>query len=280
MAHTRFTLEVDNVLSDAQQLEIITALEPVAAAHGLKRSVDVRKPKLTVKIRPDEDASNPRVEWDNIGVMYCKHSRYDLGDKDADSPVIEEQGKEIDGRWLNEDEIAYVEDMLDSMIYEYNDDVEEESDLGCWGLWTAEGVAEVLRQIEHAEWEERSRVRDDIAIILPLYLYDHSGLTMSHGSFSCQWDSGQVGWHYITKDAFEENWKDLDSARRCLEAELGTYDDYLRGNVWFFEVLDEDGDTVDSCSGFYGDELEETGILDHLDNDLHEQAKEAWDERF
>ena len=30
-------------------------------------------------------------------------------------------------------------------------------------------------------------------IYLPLYLYDHSGITMNTTGFSCQWDSGQVG---------------------------------------------------------------------------------------
>ena len=29
---------------------------------------------------------------------------------------------------------------------------------------------------------------------LPLYLYDHSGLTIATTPFSCPWDSGQVGW--------------------------------------------------------------------------------------
>ena len=36
-------------------------------------------------------------------------------------------------------------------------------------------------------------------IILPLYLYDHSGISMKTTPFSCQWDSGQVGWIYVEK---------------------------------------------------------------------------------
>ncbi len=47
-------------------------------------------------------------------------------------------------------------------------------------------------------------------LMLPLYLYDHSGLAMSTGKFlraspSCRMDSGQVGWIYVSKeDALKE----------------------------------------------------------------------------
>ena len=40
---------------------------------------------------------------------------------------------------------------------------------------------------------------DRIAVILSLYLYDHSGITMSCSPFSCPWDSGQVGYIYLTR---------------------------------------------------------------------------------
>lgn len=41
-------------------------------------------------------------------------------------------------------------------------------------------------------------------VFLPLYLYDHSDLSISTGSFDCRWDSGQVGWIYATKDTFRK----------------------------------------------------------------------------
>ena len=36
-------------------------------------------------------------------------------------------------------------------------------------------------------------------IVLPVYLYDHSGIRISTSPFSCPWDSGQVGVIYCTK---------------------------------------------------------------------------------
>lgn len=43
-------------------------------------------------------------------------------------------------------------------------------------------------------------------IALPLYLYDHSGITMSTGGFSDSWDSGQVGFIYVTPERAKDEW--------------------------------------------------------------------------
>jgi hypothetical protein len=100
--------------------------------------------------------------------------------------------------------------------------------------------------------------RDDI-ISLPLYLYDHSGITIKTTPFHCPWDSGKVGFIYITKqDArnlfntkritkkFKENLLDI------LRKEVAVYDNYLNGEVYQFTVEDEQGNIVDSCGGFFG----------------------------
>jgi hypothetical protein len=101
---------------------------------------------------------------------------------------------------------------------------------------------------------------------LPLYLYDHGGITMSTGPFSCPWDSGQVGWIYVTLDQVKKEFgvKAVNGAIKkkviaCLESEVRVYDQYLRGAVWGYEYGD------DSCWGFLGDTLEETGLLEAID---------------
>ena len=51
-------------------------------------------------------------------------------------------------------------------------------------------------------WGEMSAYivkKEKVAVILPLYLYDHSGITISTGMFSCPWDSGQIGFIYVSK---------------------------------------------------------------------------------
>jgi hypothetical protein len=103
------------------------------------------------------------------------------------------------------------------------------------------------------------------AIVLPLGLYDHSGITMYVGSEPSPfdpggWDSGQVGYIYISKEKIRSEYsvkritkKLLARVTEYLRNEVKTYDDFLTGNVWGFVVEDENGNTVDSCWGFVGD---------------------------
>ncbi len=48
-----------------------------------------------------------------------------------------------------------------------------------------------------------------------------------------------------------------------MRGEVEVYDQYLRGDVWGFEVI-EDGEVKDSCWGFFGFDPLTNGILDHL----------------
>lgn len=113
--------------------------------------------------------------------------------------------------------------------------------------------------------EQRNRVYEVAAtkaIILPLYLYDHSGITMRSEPFSCAWDSGMVGYIYVTlADVREEHsaWrvsqKLYNRVLKSLEAEVEQFDQYLTGDVYGFNIVkDVDGEEVDvdSCWGFYG----------------------------
>lgn len=101
------------------------------------------------------------------------------------------------------------------------------------------------------------------AVILPLYLYDHSGITMNTTGFHCPWDSGRVGFIYATKQDIRDNygikrvWKGTEErARNLLEAEVKEYDRYLTGQVCGYQIEDPDGEDVDSCWG-YSDEVSE-----------------------
>ena len=60
------------------------------------------------------------------------------------------------------------------------------------------------------ELKEQIKKDHDIAVILPLYLYDHSGITISTEPFSCNWDSGQIGWAFVSKETVR---KELDYKR-------------------------------------------------------------------
>ncbi|MCK5502488.1 MAG: hypothetical protein KAI82_14725 [Tritonibacter mobilis] len=113
------------------------------------------------------------------------------------------------------------------------------------------------------------------AILLPVFLYDHSGLAMNTIGFHCPWDSSQVGYVHVTHEAVRKEFgvkrisKALcETAEDILRAEIVSYDAYLAGRVYGY-VIEQEGEEVDACWGFLGDyELdclsEARAFLDHL----------------
>ena len=101
---------------------------------------------------------------------------------------------------------------------------------------------------------------EDQAVILPIYMYDHSGITINTTGFSCPWDSGQIGFIYLSKEKArkEYGFKRLtaqikDKLTKYLTGEVKTYDQYLRGEVYGFMIM-EGEEVIESVSGFYGRE--------------------------
>ena len=130
-----------------------------------------------------------------------------------------------------------------------------------------------LKHGDFSGWDELSShlvTELNAKIIYPLYLYDHSGITISVGKFSCPWDSGQVGFVFATHDdikkEFGEGPEAEEKARKLLLAEVETYDNYLTGQVFGF-IVEKDGEDLDSCWGYFGeykDALEEAkSVVDH-----------------
>lgn len=193
--------------------------------------IETRKFKgYSIELVSDENPDSPR-NWDNLGVMFCAHGRYNLGDKQSSS----------------REEIDKVQNKKGTLS-------------------------------------------------LPVYLYDHSGLTMSTEPFSCQWDSGQVGIIYATREKILAEYgvkrvskKIKVDMYRILQNEVKTYSDYLEGNVIGIIVRNPQGEEIDSCYGHYPehdvkrgrhiyqyaiDEAESTIICDRA-----EQAKKLCAER-
>lgn len=124
------------------------------------------------------------------------------------------------------------------------------------------------------------------AVWLPLWIYDHSGVSMSCGlrtyPYNDRWDSSQAGW-IITVTSHKEQ------ALKQMIAEVNEYDAYLRDNVYWYttyrksesaELLniecDEfaDGwDYIDDCGGFIGDDIIENGMASTVGFGLEEAIK-------
>lgn len=120
--------------------------------------------------------------------------------------------------------------------------------------------------------EHIERILKKHFVILPLYLFDHSGITMRCTPFSCPWDSGQVGYIYAEKDKLRKEQIPEDRWELILRQEVETYDHYLTGAVYSYvvEALDyETGEyeVIDSCCGFFGHDIDENGMADALGYD-------------
>jgi len=120
-------------------------------------------------------------------------------------------------------------------------------------------------------------VADASSLCLPLYLYDHSGITISSKPFACPWDSGHIGYAVMTEKNIRDEWSgDREKALKYMQGQISTYDDYLCGNIYSFTVS-KDGWTVDSCGGFYGYDHEENGLLEAtreaIDRELKSDAE-------
>ncbi len=105
-----------------------------------------------------------------------------------------------------------------------------------------------FRDPEH--FEEFLIEEKDNIFYLPLYLYDHGGITMKTSPFNCGWDSGQVGYIYMTKKRAEE--ERLRDPFHNLECEVKQYDPYLVGNCYGYTIVDEKNNILDSVGGFIG----------------------------
>ena len=194
----------------------------------------------------DTNPESPR-SWDNLGTMICVHRRYNLGDIQADSNL--------------------------ECLQQIADDL---------------GITEIIEDLEMYEeiYDDEKHLQDWIKskedfVILPLYLYDHGGITMSTTSFSCRWDSGQVGYIYcptnkILKEYGNTNLSTLTRVEDILEDEVKTYDQYLTGDTYGFKLYKKEKcslghehlELIDSCYGFYGDDFKQNGIFGHIDSKL------------
>ena len=119
------------------------------------------------------------------------------------------------------------------------------------------------RSQDFTSWKDlKKTLAKNAAVILPIYMYDHSGQTVSTTPFSCPWDSGQIGYIYVDKQKAREAMqvkrltkKTIEHVKKLLESEVKTYDVWISGSVLGYEIIDNQNDEqIDSCWGYYSEE--------------------------
>lgn len=140
-------------------------------------------------------------------------------------------------------------------------------------------------------------------VVLPLFLLDHSGITIrtgtdlmtiddeqaatrSSGRFAgddAGWDTSFIGFVFDTADTRKacgcEDW-DADRIRESIEAEIETYDQFIRGEVYGY-TLHHNGERLeDSCWGFIGYECVEEEAKAAAEYAAHQVAREEREARY
>jgi hypothetical protein len=116
------------------------------------------------------------------------------------------------------------------------------------------------------------RLVERALIVVPLGLIDHSGISMyvgggAHMADPGGWDSGTVGYAYVTEEQLTklcgdgQKYREHDWLYEQVKGEVQVYDQYLRGEVYGFVIKDPDGEIVESCWGFLGDPEAEGGLI-------------------
>ena len=136
-------------------------------------------------VQPDDILISPREVDEHFGTMVCFHPRYALGDHH---------------NYMDKDDFLR-EMYLDTVGHDEAGMKRYERMVNIVSSRFRHGPKTEERAIDEA----MQKVISEKYLMLPLYLYDHSGLAMSTESFSgraphAEWDSGQVGWIYVSKE--------------------------------------------------------------------------------
>ncbi len=123
----------------------------------------------------------------------------------------------------------------------------------------------ILGDIQDMCEDEFDRIRNSSDYIsLPMYMYEHSGITTSTKPFNDYFDSGLLGMIYVELERAKKEWGEafsIQTVEEGLNAEVEEYNQYLTGDVWCYSVYDKnpeenkDAESLDSCCGFYGEDF-------------------------
>jgi hypothetical protein len=251
-----------------------------------------------VEVNQCDFAPNPRKEYYNLGVMACFHRKYNLGDETPSGVTTPEEfwQRLVMDNISNDAFIQAVNTgKVEGIRFEESRDCRGSKDIyesSC--SFPPFGRSDGEERLEYKDVPQKDVLAwllDDLTIgqcqallepymaWLPLWLYDHSGITMSCGAanpFYCPWDSGQVGWiiaekkkimaetcEYVldengerikvevvhpnglvtyswkTRPLTEETWR--ARAIEYMQEEVQTYDNYLCGEVYEYRTYEYTG---------------------------------------
>ena len=134
----------------------------------------------------------------------------------------------------------------------------------------------------------------DVVFATPIWVYEHSGISIKVGDrtypYNDQWDSYYGGIAAITKAAVIENFQDTENWQRkaseCIQNVIETYDSYLTGDVWGYQLYELDMETykpdssepnwneTESVWGFIDCDIMKSGLAESVGEGLTDAIRE------
>lgn len=211
-----------------------------------------------VEIFTDHEAENPREEYDHLGAILHTHPRYDLGvrvsgEHEAEVYMLAEANCD-----------SYCQCCGERVYSDGSEWVHEDEDSACW----------------------EKRVDLSAVVVLPVFAYEHGGITLSTSEFSDPWDSGQVGVIFVPVEKVIRNLGKGTGYRearfwgaRVLGAEIREFDQFLQGDVWGYRITykgdakkSPEQETLWGVYGLNNCRKEADGITKIMQEELKEQA--------
>jgi hypothetical protein len=101
-----------------------------------------------------------------------------------------------------------------------------------------------------------------------------------------EWDAGLAGFVYITAKKYDAEWsgrtkgrkltkKEIAECERVAKNEIETLEQWLNGDIWSYTVYRPDGESADSCCGFYGHEDAVKEAKERLDDAIEKEKQES-----
>lgn len=206
---------------------------------------------LRLTIMRDDEAESPRTAWDQVGAFWSKdmHRNYNFHEEVAD-----EVFDRIKSAVLDKGVMLPAFTSLEEMEDEWSD--------YDWAEW-------------FSRWQQEY---PEMYAVVPVYMYDHSGLSFSVGGFSDRWDSGLIGWLMVDRERWDAQhggeWSQAE-AQRVLTGEVETLDNYHRYGVQGFRI-----DRVTECECCGTEKVEELescwGFYEWYQNEATDDRPQGW----
>jgi hypothetical protein len=105
-------------------------------------------------------------------------------------------------------------------------------------------IVEMTRRI-------KAETNEEVVVIYPVYRYEHGDSVYRRGTAQ-GFDVSNCGFYIVTDKTLKEYGEHAKPIEALIDGELEIYTQWVNGEVYGFKLVDQDGNDIDACGGFYG----------------------------